>query len=390
MLGVGQTPFSSLQRESTTEDLVFAAVSAALDDAALDHRAIDAAMFASGPDAFDGVHEPDLAVASAFVGGRGLPAFRVQTGGSTGASAAIAGMMLVFSGRFERVLVVGVQRGAQSANPDAVFKTMFDPVYEADMQLTGISTAALQATRQMEYFGLTEDHLDWIAAKNRRCAMRNPMAHLRRPATPADIRSSRMLAWPLRLGHCCPRSEGACAIILGSAHAARTSNHPAWISGIGCSTDVYRIGDRISDMGWDFAQQRSLAWATATAYDRAGISNPRGQLDVAELFTPFANLEVSSYEAIGLTPPGMGWQLVEEGVTDFDGSLPVCPSGGCLTTNPVGPAGLIRIAEAALQVTGRAGEHQVHGAKTALATATSGVNQGAVAVVVTAAPNTEV
>ena len=51
MLGVGQTPFSSLQRESTTEDLVFAAVSAALDDAALDHRAIDAAMFASGPDA---------------------------------------------------------------------------------------------------------------------------------------------------------------------------------------------------------------------------------------------------------------------------------------------------------------------------------------------------
>ena len=35
------------------------------------------------------------------------------------------------------------------------------------------------------------------------------------------------------------------------------------------------------------------------------------------------------------------------------------PSGGVLSTNPIGATAMIRVAEAAMQVMGRAGDHQV-------------------------------
>ena len=46
--------------------------------------------------------------------------------------------------------------------------------------------------------------------------------------------------------------------------------------------------------------------------------------------------------------------------------MPINCSGGVLSSNPIGASGLLRFAEAAMQVRGQAGEHQVEGAKTAL------------------------
>ena len=54
------------------------------------------------------------------------------------------------------------------------------------------------------------------------------------------------------------------------------------------------------------------------------------------------------------------------------GKCPVNPSGGVLSSNAIGATGLLRVAEAALQVQGRAGERQVPGASLALATGFGG------------------
>jgi acetyl-CoA C-acetyltransferase len=54
------------------------------------------------------------------------------------------------------------------------------------------------------------------------------------------------------------------------------------------------------------------------------------------------------------------------------GELPVNPSGGVLSTNPVGATALIRVAEASLQIMGEAGDHQIPGVETALATGYGG------------------
>lgn len=58
--------------------------------------------------------------------------------------------------------------------------------------------------------------------------------------------------------------------------------------------------------------------------------------------------------------------------THTDGECPVNPSGGVISTNPIGATAMIRVGEAALQVMGRAGDRQVEGAKTALATGYGG------------------
>ena len=60
---------------------------------------------------------------------------------------------------------------------------------------------------------------------------------------------------------------------------------------------------------------------------------------------------------------------------DLGGSFPVNPSGGVLSSNPIGASGMLRFAEAALQVRGMAGEHQVDGATVALAQAYGGAAQ---------------
>ena len=59
----------------------------------------------------------------------------------------------------------------------------------------------------------------------------------------------------------------------------------------------------------------------------------------------------------------------------MEGDLPWNPSGGVLSTNPIGASGMIRFGEAALQARGMAGEHQVEGAKIALGHAYGGAAQ---------------
>jgi acetyl-CoA C-acetyltransferase len=51
------------------------------------------------------------------------------------------------------------------------------------------------------------------------------------------------------------------------------------------------------------------------------------------------------------------------------------PSGGTLCTNPIGVTGLVRVADAALQIMGEAGAMQVPGVHKAVATAIGGSTQ---------------
>ena len=67
--------------------------------------------------------------------------------------------------------------------------------------------------------------------------------------------------------------------------------------------------------------------------------------------------------------------MVDSGETDIGGMFPVNPSGGVLSTNAIGASGMVRFAEAALQVRGLAGEHQIDGVRTALAQAYGGAAQ---------------
>jgi acetyl-CoA C-acetyltransferase len=374
VLGFGQTKYKTSRADLGTPELVYEAASRALADADTDVSEIDAVVFASAPEVFEGVYEPDRWCVDAF-GGVGKPLIRVHTGGATGGSAPMAAGRLIAAGMYDKVLVIGLQRTSETADAQTVFTTIFDPVYEQHVQLNVITGIALVASRQMSFFGVTDDHLAAISVKNFDNASRNPYSHLQLKVTADDVKASRQLAWPLRLLHCCPRSDGAAAVVMSSQETARKHSHAAYVRGLGCAADVYRIGDRIHDAESDFAIPRSQQWSADPAYREAGITNPRAELDVVEVYAPFANLEIAYYESLRIAEPGRGIDLVESGATTMEGDIPFVPSGGCMTSNPIGATGLIRFGEAANQVMGRSGDHQVDGARTALSSACGGIDQ---------------
>jgi acetyl-CoA C-acetyltransferase len=115
--------------------------------------------------------------------------------------------------------------------------------------------------------------------------------------------------------------------------------------------------------------------AAAAIFKQAGITNPIEEIDCAEIYVPFSWFEPMWLESLGFAAEGEGWQLTESGGTALDGKLPVNMSGGVLSSNPIGASGMLRFAEAALQVRGQAGEHQVDGARRALGHAYGGGSQ---------------
>ena len=70
-------------------------------------------------------------------------------------------------------------------------------------------------------------------------------------------------------------------------------------------------------------------------------------------------------EGLLLCGKGEAPRLLADGVTQRDGNLPVCPSGGLLGVgNPIAAAGLMKIVEIFLQLRGEAGKRQVPGRPT--------------------------
>jgi acetyl-CoA C-acetyltransferase len=78
-------------------------------------------------------------------------------------------------------------------------------------------------------------------------------------------------------------------------------------------------------------------------------------------------MELMWYEGLGFCPEGDGGKLIDDGVTEMSGTLPVNPSGGCLSAHAVIVAGLARLIDGVLQVRGDAGDRQVPDCNTALA-----------------------
>jgi acetyl-CoA C-acetyltransferase len=210
-----------------------------------------------------------------------------------------------------------------------------------------------------------------VAVKDRRNGALNPYAHLQQGDITLDsVRASPMLWDPVRYDETCPSSDGACAVVIGDTGAARASGGPvAWIRATEMRTEPTMFS------GKDHVNPRAGADCAAALWRQAGITRPADEIDVAEIYVPFSWFEPMWLENLGFAEPGQGWRLTEAGETRIGGKLPVNPSGGVLSSNPIGASGLLRFAEAALQVMGKAGAHQVTGARTALGHAYGGGSQ---------------
>jgi len=366
VVGVGQTNHRSKIPDCNGQELIAIAVRRALESAGLTMKDIDAVVVGN-MDHFESINYVDMWSVLGF-GGYKKPVLKVTTGGTTGSAVGHAGFYHVASGLFDVVLAIGWEQNSESDTTAAIV-THCEPLIERDFYGGAIGGLATQYSAYMDRYGATEEHAARVSVRDRKnAALYNPYAHLRQAVTVEEVMNSPYLAYPLRLLHMCPRSDGACAVIFsGEARARKITPRPAWITGVGSSHGATYLGDAIALPGLP-----SLEKASRDAYKMAGITDPFKQIDVAEMYLPAASAGVSWMESMGFCKEGGGPKLIRSGATDMDGELPINPSGGVIATNCIGATGLIRIGEAALQVMGKAEKRQVPVVKTAVATGFGG------------------
>ena len=378
--GVGQTGYGGEVTETYAE-LANQAATEALADANIEMDDLDAVVVAHAPEAFIGVAHPERWVAD-YIGANNKPAMRIHTGGSTGGSAAQAGYYHVASGRYDNVLVVGAEKIKENKSPQTVLNAIWDPVTEKPFGLNAINMTAFQAVRYMEQYGATREDFARVAVRHRENGARNPNAHVSERVTVEEVLEASMLSWPIGLHDSCPSSAGGCAIVVSSEESVEQRDaKTAWFTGVGFRSDSYYMGDRMgnsTDMGpadSDHANYDYLAEAADDVCEMAGIEDPLEEFDVAELYAPFTCNEFMIAEAIGLSEKGKAAEANREGRFDMDGEVPINPSGGTLCANPIAVTALARVAEAALQLHGTAGDRQVPDAESAVTTGPGGSHQ---------------
>ena len=367
VIGIGQTRHDAKRVDVSQAGLVREAASRALEDAGLSFRDIDAVVIGKAPDMFEGVMMPELYLADAL-GAAGKPMLRVHTAGSVGGSTGIVAASLVQAGVHERVLCVAYEKQSES---NAMWALTISIPFQAAVVAGAGGYFAPLIRGYIKRAGPPEDTGIRVALKDRQNALKNPYAHLKLPDVSFEtIAASPMLWDPIRYLETCPSSDGACAMVLASESASRRAPRPpAWVHATAMRSEPTMFAGR------DQVNPQAGKDCAADLYRKAGIRDPRREIDCAEIYVPFSWFEPMWMENLGFAEEGEGWKMTYEGATALDGDLPVNMSGGVLCSNPIGASGLLRFAEAALQVRGQAGEHQVEGARRALGHASGGGSQ---------------
>jgi acetyl-CoA acetyltransferase len=216
----------------------------------------------------------------------------------------------------------------------------------------------------MQRYGTTKEQFAKVAVKNHYNGSLNPHAQYREVYTLEEILASPPVAEPLTRLMCAPIGDGAAAAILVSGDKARQyTRKPVWVRGTALGT------------GKDARPPGITERVAQSAYEMAGVGPD--DIHVMEVHDATSPAEVFIYEELGVCPEGEGGRLIDEGVTELGGRLPVNTSGGLLAKgHPVGATGVAQIYEIFLQLRGEAGDRQVEGAKVGLTENGGGMVRG--------------
>jgi acetyl-CoA C-acetyltransferase len=219
----------------------------------------------------------------------------------------------------------------------------------------------------MDKYGITNKDAARVVIRDRKNACNNPHAQLRKEVTIEEVLNSPMLSDPVRLLDVCPRTDGSCAVIMACEGVAeKITDRLDWIWATNSRHSYTYLGDAT------FGHLDSLERISKEVYKKVGITEPRKQIDVVELYQPYSFAGIMWIEALGLAETGKGAEYIWSGATDMGGELPINPSGGVIACNPIGATGLIRCAEIALQITGKADKRQVPDVSLAVSTGFGG------------------
>lgn len=356
IIGVGQTVYSSHREDVNQPEMIHEAVLAALSDAGLKMDDIDCVVHGN-MELFEMVHQPDCWHVLG-TGNYGKESLRVTTGGTTGATLVCAADNLVASGLHDIVLAIGFEK-LQEGHTTGGITNMADPLWGRQLQTGALTGATAQDV--IEEFG--EERAKKASIKYRiimdKHAMLNKHAHRRLGLELSQgnelAESSPALVGELRMIHMCSQSDGACAMIFASEDKVREL-------GVGAAWIRDHVTVHREETFTVFGEERvksTMRYAAEKLFERNGIKDPRRELDVFEMYDPSSWWGLDWLREFLLLEGDEHLKMVESDEITIDGSFPVNPSGGVIASNPIGATAMVRVAEAANQVRGAAGEHQV-------------------------------
>ncbi len=362
IVGIGMYPFRVRHPKTSYYNMAYETTKQTLEDAKLTIDQIDSAVYGIYNDFFERQFMPDIIVHD-HIGMILKPGTRVTTGGATGGYAIRTAYMEVASGLSDIVLCLGVEKSNDCWDPETEQRTpeLVKAIsYSADctwVRPLGSFPAAsyvLPVRAHIEKFGNpSEESMARVSVKNHGNAIGNVNAQSPMKITIDDVLKSRYISEPFKKLDCCLYSEGAAAMIIASEEKAKeicrnTGKDPIWITGIGAGNDSNFGGLR--EKLWSLT---SNVYASKQCYKMAGIKNPLKELDVAELHDAFTGQEILSYEDCGFAKHGEGYKLIDDGIVEEGGELPVNLSGGLIGCgHAVGATGIFQGGEIIKQLRG--------------------------------------
>jgi benzoylsuccinyl-CoA thiolase BbsB subunit len=247
-----------------------------------------------------------------------------------------------------------------------------------ELGMNMVAKFALTQRRYMDTFNVSLEQIAKVSVKNHHNGCLNPYSQYKKEYTIEEVINSRPICEPITLLQCCPSSDGAAAAVLVSRDLAKKyTRNPVIIA-----ASVLKSGDY--SFRWEDITFSDMTYKCCNkAYEMAGLGPE--DIDVCELHDAFAVNELMHYVELGFCQRGEEVRLIEDGITELGGRLPVNASGGLLSKgHPVSASGVAQIAELVWQLRGQSGERQIANAKVGLAHViggeVAGLESGAVGV----------
>jgi acetyl-CoA acetyltransferase len=362
IVGIGEAELGVARPGLGHIDVAALAAKAALDDAGLTVRDVDAVFTASSYDAM-----MSLSLCE-YLGIDSRYSDATNMGGCSFVAHLLHAAAAVASGRASTALVAyGSTQRSDSGRLVSVTKPI---VYEDGFGARfPVSMYALAAARHMHEYGTTREQLAEVAVSARRWAQLTPGAFSQDDLTVDDVLSSRLISSPLRTRDCCLVTDGGAAVVITGTEAARDLLHPlVTLLGAGEAT-WHRNISQLPDLTTTAAKDSGRR-----AFEMARLSP--ADVDLAALYDAFTINPILFLEDLGFCDKGEGGAFVADGGTAPGGHFPVNTNGGGLSYTHPGMYGLFTIIEAVKQLRGGQGDRQIPEANVALAHGNGGVLSG--------------
>jgi acetyl-CoA acetyltransferase len=351
VIGVGMVRFQRYRDRELT-DFGREAVVMALQDAGMPLGAVQAAYCGARGDVGIGPGPRVLKT----IGGSDMPVVNVEAASASGGAAFREAYLQVAAEIADVTLAFGVGKNSTPVGHLGGASPQERLLARATGLLPAAGDWAMELRLRDSQTGCSEEACVRIAVKAHANGSRNPMAHRNREITADEVRQSKMICDPLTAYHCCPASDGAAAVVLGSRKVAdRLGIRP--IVTVAASESLTDLGGGSERVSSRTVTQRSYAKASLGPED----------IDLVQCYNSFSVQELVQYEDLGFANEGEGERLIFDGETEIGGRIPFATDGGNLARgHAVGPTGIAQVWETVLQLRGCAGARQVDGARVGL------------------------